>query len=368
VDLDIVFSVARQFSAKGEVLGVKEYGSGNVNDTFLVSTGGSNGSQFILQKINAAVFPQPELIMHNLHILTEHVNKRLRQEPQQPGRRWDIPNIIRTAAGQDFFIDSQGGFWRAISFIAKAVAHDKVQNISHAREAGYAVGRFHRLIHDLAPDNLYDTLVGFHITPQYFRHYEKVLQHRPAAAQSPDIRYCSEFIESRREFATTLENAKQSNKLPVRPIHGDPKISNILLDEETGEAVSLIDLDTVKPGLIHYDLGDCLRSCCNTAGEEADTLQEVSFEPELCKTILGGYQSEARAFLTAYDYEYLYDAVRLLPFELGLRFFTDYLEGNVYFKVKHREHNLWRALVQFKLTQSIEAQEAAIRNIIRDLQ
>ncbi len=347
------------------MLDVREYGAGNVNDTFLVTTAEPGDNKFILQKINTRVFSRPELIMHNLRLLAEHANKRLRSEQQGDSRRWEIPKIIQTAAGTDFFIDSHGAFWRAISFIGNAVTYETVQNANHAREAGYALGRFHRLISDLDPNTLYDTLVGFHITPQYLRHYEKTIHETQNSTKSPETRYCSNFIAARRQLAAVLENAKQTNKLIIRPIHGDPKVSNIMLDEKTGHAISIIDLDTVKPGLIHYDLGDCLRSCCNVAGEEAIDLQDVYFETDLCKAILDGYQSEARSFLTQYDYYYLYDAIRLLPFELGLRFFTDFLAGNVYFKVKHKEHNLQRALVQFRLTESIEAQEAAISSIIR---
>ncbi len=155
--------------------------------------------------------------------------------------------------------------------------------------------------------------------------------------------------------------------LPLRAIHGDPKVNNVLLDKATGRAVSLVDLDTVKPGLIHYDVGDCLRSSCNPLGEETEQWEQVRFEPELCRGILQGYLPHACRFLTEPETGLLYEAVRLLPFELGLRFFTDYLEGNVYFKVKHADHNLARALVQFRLAESIESQEATIRRMLAEM-
>ncbi len=161
--------------------------------------------------------------------------------------------------------------------------------------------------------------------------------------------------------ARALEKARAQGRLRLRPIHGDPKVNNVMLDTATGQAVGMVDLDTVKPGLVHYDIGDCLRSGCNPLGEETEDWEAVRFEPELCRAILAGYLSLARDFLTETDYAYLYDAIRLLAFELGLRFFTDYLAGNVYFKARHPEHNLVRALVQFKLTESIESQAAAIR-------
>jgi Ser/Thr protein kinase RdoA (MazF antagonist) len=164
-----------------------------------------------------------------------------------------------------------------------------------------------------------------------------------------------------------LENARAEGRLPLRSIHGDPKVNNIMMDTATGQAVSIVDLDTVKPGLLQYDIGDCLRSGCNPLGEETERWEMVRFESDICRAILQGYLSWARGFLTENDYEYLFDSMRLIAFELGLRFFTDYLEGNVYFKARHQNHNLIRALVQFKLTESIEAQAETIRTIIRDL-
>jgi len=150
-------------------------------------------------------------------------------------------------------------------------------------------------------------------------------------------------------------------------VHGDPKVNNVMINASTGRAISLVDLDTVKPGLIHYDIGDCMRSGCNPLGEETEQWEAVQFDPEIGAAILEGYLTQARNFLTAADYDYLFDSIRLLAFELGVRFFTDYLDGNVYFKVRHPEHNLQRALVQFKLTESIEAYELDIRRIIQGM-
>jgi Ser/Thr protein kinase RdoA (MazF antagonist) len=150
-------------------------------------------------------------------------------------------------------------------------------------------------------------------------------------------------------------------------MHGDPKVNNVMVDTVTGQAIALVDLDTVKPGLVHYDIGDCLRSACNPLGEETEAWEEVRFEPDLGRALFTGYLSLARDFLTGNDYDYLYDAVRVIAWELGLRFFTDYLAGNVYFKARHPEHNLQRALVQFKLTLSLESQADALRAMIRDL-
>jgi len=364
--LDHLLAVAQQFTPQGKVLDIREYGNGNVNDTFLVTLDSPEEKHFILQRLNTRVFPRPELVMGNLSTMSEHVRRRLKLAPLAPPRRWEAPRVLPAQDGRDHFIDPGGSFWRALSFIDAAETFDTIKDMEHAREAGYALGMFHRLLSDLPLESLADTLPGFHITPIYLRHYDEVLA-KEGASKSPEKDYGLHSVRERRTWADVLENAKAQGRLRLRPIHGDPKVNNVMMDTATGQAVSLVDLDTVKPGLIHYDIGDLIRSGCNPLGEETEHWETVRFEPELCRAILQGYLSLARDFLTGYDYEYLYDAIRLLAFELGLRFFTDYLAGNVYFKVSHREHNLARALVQFKLTESIESQERAIRAIIRDL-
>jgi Ser/Thr protein kinase RdoA (MazF antagonist) len=291
---------------------------------------------------------------------------RLKCEPDN-GRRWQVPRIFPAQDGSSHFVDDAGSFWRALSFIDASRSFEQIQSIEHARQVGHALGRFQSLISDLAVDKLHDTLEGFHIAPRYLRHYDEVLARCGNAPRTPGIDYCLRFVQERRDSVSVLEDAKDQFKLRLRPIHGDPKVNNIMIDEATGQAVSIVDLDTVKPGLVHYDIGDCLRSCCNPLGEETTDFDAVCFETDLCQAILQGYLPLAQDFLDDNDYAYLYDAIRLIAFELGLRFFTDHLEGNVYFKAKNREHNLARAIVQFKLAASIEDQAAAIRATIDDL-
>ncbi|ELS30609.1 MULTISPECIES: phosphotransferase enzyme family protein [Pseudanabaena] len=360
--------IVQKFLPQSPIANIQRFGSGNINDTFLISLKDNlkdnlpvkHSSHFILQRINSAVFKNPPMVMQNIRIYAAHVHDRLQTSPLD--RRWEIPQILPTEEGHDYWQTEQGEFWRSLSFIEGSQSFDVISD-ERAREVGYALGTFHHLTSDLAPTRLADTLEGFHITPRYFRQYEEILA-KGNRHIAPEVDYCMRFVSDRQGLAHILEDAKASGKLQERTIHGDPKVNNILFDRQTQLAVSMIDLDTVKSGLIHYDLGDCLRSGCNLRGEETEQWEDVTFEIELCQGILQGYLAKARFFLTEYDYAYIYDAIRVIAFELGLRFFTDYLAGNIYFHAQHPEHNLWRSLVQFRLVESIESQESAIKQII----
>ena len=357
-------SIAEQFAPSRRVIDVHEFGNGNINDTYLVSTDADSTEEkhFVLQRINTHVFKQPKLIMQNMRAFTDHMRRRAREE----GHHWVMPRVISACDGQDFFVDADGNFWRAISYVYGTRSFETIKDVRLAYEVGYALGTFQYLINDLPIGKLADTLEGFHITPRYLKNFDRAFSQN-GFKSSAEVKYCLKFVEQRREFGHVLERAREQGRLQLRPVHGDPKVNNVMIEESTGHAISLVDLDTVKPGLIHYDIGDCMRSGCNPRGEETELWEAVEFDPEIGAAILEGYLSQARHFLTTEDYKYLFDSIRLLTFELGVRFFTDYLAGNVYFKVKHPQHNLRRALVQFKLTESVEAYEADIRHIIQGM-
>lgn len=221
--MDALYRVATQFTPVGTVKTVHPYGAGNVNDTFLVTTD-SNGassinSRFILQRINTHVFRQPTLIVANMRTFTEHVRTRLTQE-NATRERWEVPTVIATGAGQDHFVDQSGAFWRAITMIEQAKTYPSIRDASHARESGYALGRFQSLISDLDTDQLHDTLPGFHITPQYLAHYDTVLAQPQTysdriAARIQDVQHCMRFVEQRRGLAATLEDAQAQGKLTL---------------------------------------------------------------------------------------------------------------------------------------------------------
>ncbi|MGZ8217501.1 phosphotransferase enzyme family protein [Methylomagnum sp.] len=341
--------------ADGVVLRVEPLGRGLINDTYLVSDA---ARRFVLQRINARVFPDPPAVMANLRALSDHARRR----PVDPSG-WRLPDIIPTRAGGDFHRDGAGDYWRSLSFIDGTRGLDRLANEGQAEQVGRALGRFHALANGLNPGALRDTLPGFHIAPAYLARFDAIATRPRRAPDSAELRAALDFVETRRAMVGVLEDAKARDELKLRVIHGDPKLDNVLFDQSGRRAVSLIDLDTVKPGLIHYDLGDCLRSCCNRRGEQA--AEAPVFDLEVCRAILWGYAAEASGFLSAADWDYLYAAIRLLPFELGLRFLTDHLAGDVYFKVDWPGQNLARARVQFGLVVSVEGLEKAIWALVR---
>lgn len=363
-------AIADRFHPRERIKAIRTLGSGNVNDTFLVTHSGliqgDRDGAFVMQRLNTSVFERPDLVMRNLVALGNHMQQRMAAPPPElKGRRWEIPKVV-PCRQDSHWIEHEGQFWRSISYIGAATTADVIRDGDHAREIGYGLGMFHTLISDLPADQLADTLENFHVTPSYLARYDSVVKHS-AVPHDQLLREACEFVDARRSGVDVLEAALERHELSHRPIHGDPKINNVMIDDATGHAVGLIDLDTVKPGLVHYDIGDCLRSCCNRAGEEALDPSDAKFDLDLCESILSGYLSVARCFLNDWDLHYLPDCIRLIPFELGLRFLTDHLESDVYFRCEQPGHNLRRAAVQFRLTESIEAQMPAIRTLVRSL-
>ena len=357
-------AIAEAFAIAGPVRQLAPLGNGNVNDTYRVEA--AHGQRYVLQRLNTDVFPRPQLVIDNIARLGTHVGDRP-LTLERSGRCWELPRLIPTRADGRLWLEHNGQAWRLITHIDDAVVHDTVQDADHAREVGRALGRFHLLIHDLPCEQLADTLEGFHVTPRYLAAYEQLLARQGLPAGCEASHRCAAFVEQRQHLVPVLERARERGLLRLRPIHGDPKVNNVLLDHRSGEAVALVDLDTVKPGLVQTDIGDCLRSGCNPAGEEASDPAAVRFDLELCRPMLAGYLELARPCLSDADLDHIAVAVRLIAFELGLRFFSDHLAGNRYFKCSHARHNLERALVQFRLTESIEAQQQAIEALVEEL-
>ena len=329
-------------------------GGGNVNDSFRVRL--LSGRRYILQRLNPAVFAQPQQVIANLSTVTDYLDRAGKEQRQCLLR---VPRLIRSPAGEPAFVDSRGYYWRLLTWIEDTRTMATIGSCEQGRAVGRLLGCFHHLLRELPADKLYDPLPGFHHTPTYLHSYEQLAGSRshgpPADAREQQ---CAAFIDKYRDRAGIIEEHRQVLSSSI--IHGDPKVGNFLFDAGGGQAVSLIDLDTVMPGLVLHDLGDCLRSCCNPAGEEVDSPERIVFDRSLFAAVMAGYCENAGDILGKIDRDLLIDAVFVISFELGLRFFTDYLAGNPYFKVKRPDQNLQRALVQFYLAASIDNQRRVL--------
>src|SRR5574341_777620 len=268
--------VISRFSMSGALIKAERFGSGLINDTYLCEFDDrGNIKKYILQHINKAVFKQPELVMHNVEIVTAHIQNRLRAEGVEDP--WGVtPGLVMTTSGGLYHRDQEGGIWRMFHFIETGAVFDTVQGPDHAYEVGRGLGRFQALVSDLAADKLHDTLPGFHHTPVYLQQFEDAVRANKKGRVA-EVKAEVGFVERRKPLASLLTEAMQSGRVPVRVVHNDPKVNNILVHRETGKAVCMVDLDTVKPGTVLFDFGDCVRSAANRAGEDAEDLGSVSF-------------------------------------------------------------------------------------------
>ena len=336
-------------------------GQGNINDTWRVDL--DNGEKMVLQRLHQEVFADPAPVMHNMRLVTNHLHRVTRSGTPVFFR------LIGNPQGQDYFLDPDGFCWRLLTYIDNSRTLTSLQNLHQAKEIGRLLGQFHLLVAGLDHASLTDPLPDFHVTPRYLEHFDAIdaidAIDGVTKTSNDQEAYCLSVIAAQRQTAGLLEEAR--GHLSMQVIHGDPKVANFLFGADSDRAISLVDLDTVKPGLLLHDLGDCLRSCCNRLGEAHADPAATGFDPDLFQSLLSGYWQQAGHLLAAADRALLVAAVKLISFELGLRFFTDHLSGDQYFKVSYPGLNLRRAIIQFRLNQSIREQEDDLEQRVQAL-
>lgn len=348
-------AAVRFFLPQQDICSLEPFGTGNVNDTFLVTL--HQGRQLVLQRVNPVVFPDPQLVQHNMRLVTTHLDRQVRNSPDLKDRF--IPLVLYQGKNGDAYRDEDGGVWRLMNLVPGKTC-ETIHTPSRAEELGRCLGIFHRLLSTLDCSELADTLPGFHHTPACLEQYDRV-EANPAENSDPEIAFCHRFIAARRALATTLAEAPALSR---GVIHGDPKVANFIFADNSDRVVGLIDLDTVREGLLLHDIGDALRSCCNPRGESPDAPEHIRFAPDLFAAWIKGYCREAGLLLTIADKAHIVQAIRVIAFELGLRFVTDHLAGNRYFKIRLPGHNLIRARAQFHLVQSIDDQFEHLQSIV----
>jgi len=360
IDVQRLAAVVRAFEVEGEFESAKPYGSGHIHDTFCVTFDhGSRSERIILQRINTAIFTNPIAVMQNIERVTDHLRSKLDDAPDA-GRR--VLQLIRTREGASWHVDEGGCYWRAYRFIEGARAFDSVSSARQAFDAAKAFGQFQRLLGDMRGPRLHESIPDFHNTPKRFAAFERAVN-ADAAGRCAEAGSEIELAMSQSSIARALVDAW----LPERVTHNDTKLNNVLLDDETGEGICVIDLDTVMPGLAAYDFGDMVRTMTCAVAEDETDLSQVSMQFPLFEAVLRGYLEGAKKFLTAAERESLIAGAKVIVFEQGIRFLADFLCGDVYYKASRLGQNLGRCRTQFKLLESIEQQEGAMMGLLRAL-
>ncbi len=342
----MITDVIKQFDLDNDAA---SYGNGHINDTYLVTSG-----DYILQRINTGIFKNPKELMDNIDHVTSFLREKIVAEGGNPER--ETLTIIPTKDGEKYYRADEENVFRMYKFIDHTKSIEGSNALEDLYEAGVGYGHFQRMLADFPIDKLYETIPDFHNTPKRVEALKEAIKN-DAAGRAAGVQDEIRFALENAAWADTVTAGIEKGTIPLRVTHNDTKINNILFDETTGKAVCVIDLDTIMPGSMLYDFGDALRMGGSTAAEDETDLEKVWFNIECYQAFAKGYLSEMKEFLTPSELELLPFAVKLMTYECGIRFLTDYLNGDTYFKIHRPNHNLDRARNQFKLVADITVKE-----------
>ena len=325
------------------------YGEGHINDTFVVWRA-DHTKRFILQRINTDTFTDPAGLMENICGVTRHLRTKIQAEGGDPGR--ECLNVIPTLSGAAYYIDSEGNAWRAYDFVENTVCLQQVGCEADFRTVAETLGKFQNQLADYPASTLHETIARFHDTPNRYANFEKALA-ADALGRAKTIAPEIAFIHAREKDCHVLLDQLAAGEIPLRVTHNDTKINNVLLDEATGKGICVIDLDTVMPGLSAYDFGDSIRTGANDCAEDEPDQSKVHFDLHLYEVFAKGYLSTAGSTMHTAEKKSLAWGAKLMTLECGIRFLTDYLEGDHYFHIARPNHNLDRARTQFTLVRQM---------------
>ncbi len=358
---------------KCHIIESKKINQGNINDTYFISFSGQQSTKIILQKINTDVFDNCQSINHNLSIFNKHLDHKIKQNHQFLSKyNIHFPTLVSQFNRHYKLIEYDGFLWRALNYIDNSSSIDYISSSSQANQLGLALGLLHYLLYDMPIDNIYTTINNFHVTSYYLQSYDRLkakatrLESLDSSLVKSRVDQLSKFITDHLYLSNYLTDPIEDKLFNLVPIHGDPKVNNFLFDPTLSNVIGIIDFDTLQPGIILYDIADAIRSCSNKLGENTIYTKDVHFETSFFQEFLSGYLTFGRYFLSENDFKYLFKSILLMPFELGIRFFTDFLNGNKYFKVTEPLLNILRAENQFQLTSSIIKKSNEIQVVISD--
>ena len=354
-------AILGRFRLFGTLQSVAPYGAGHINDTYAsVYDQAGTRVRYIHQRVNGSVFRRPDQLMENVDRVTRHQAGKYRD--RSDASRSHLV-LVPSDDDRSFVVDGDGAYWRTYLFVEGARTYNVVESESQAEAAAAAFARFLRDLSDLGGSPLYETIPDFHHSPKRFDALQDAVNRDPknrAVAASEEI----SFVERRRQELGLLLEMGRRGELPLRVTHNDTKLNNVMIDDETGKGVCVIDLDTVMPGFVHYDFGDLVRTSTSPAAEDERDLGKVTMRLPMFEALVRGYLSQAGDVLTDTELEYLPFAGRLMTMTIGVRFLTDFLEGDVYFKTARPEHNLDRCRTQFALVASMETQKDAMEEVV----
>ncbi|MBQ9080856.1 MAG: ROK family protein [Clostridia bacterium] len=344
--------VVSNFNFEGEVEKIEPHGNGHINRTNLVTARVNGGERrYVLQRINKTVFRDPEALMKNYAKVTAFLHRSIVENGGDPNR--ETLNLVKTIDDKDYYIDDEGEYWRMVDYVVDSVSYDKVESPEQFYDSAVAFGNFQYLLRDYPAEELIETIPNFHNTPDRYEQFLRAVAEDKCSRLS-EVKDEVEFVKAHREFAETLERAHKEGRLPLRVTHNDTKLNNILFDKDSGKPICIIDLDTIMPGYSVNDFGDSIRFGATTALEDETDLSKVNFDIEFYELYLKGFIEGANGGLTKSEIELLPIGALMMTFECGMRFLTDYLNGDVYFKIHREKHNLDRARNQFKLLSDME--------------
>ena len=349
-----IIDVCKQFRFDGDFVSCKEFGSGHINKTYIAEYNDNGHTQnYVVQRVNNNVFKNIDDLMNNLFAVTSYLRDVITKNGGDPDR--ETLHYIRTKDGDKYLKADDGGFYRAYIFVKDSISYDSVDSAETFMSSGVAFGRFQRLLSDFDADTLAETIPNFHNTPwRYENECMPAVQRDAVGRKSSCIQLIDDYI-SRRSVMSRLTDMIDSGELPLRVTHNDTKLNNVMLDNDTNKALCVIDLDTIMPGSMLFDYGDAIRSGANAGLEDDVNLKNVYLDKNKFEAYTRGFVSEMAPIMTDSEAKMLAQSPIVLTYELGLRFLTDYLDGNKYFKcdLTRPKHNLERAKAQFTLTQDL---------------
>lgn len=351
------------FRLEGAPRGARPYGNGHINDTFLVvCDDAGKEKRYILQRMNRSIFQNPPELMENIANVTAYLRERIIERGGDPDR--ETLSVIKTETGENYLEDSLHNFWRVFPFISDTFCLEKVENARDFYDCAVAFGSFQRQLSDYPADTLHETIPRFHHTPSRFSAFRKAVADDPLG-RAASVQQEIDFALEREADTHVLTDLLEKGDLPLRVTHNDTKLNNILFDSATRKALCIIDLDTVMPGLSLYDFGDSIRTGANTGAEDETDLSKIGLDLSLFETFTKGFLTGCGGSLTPLEIELLPLGAKLMTYECGIRFLTDYLEGDVYFKIHREHHNLDRARTQFKLVADMEKKWGEMAAVIQ---